>query len=112
MDIKLIIGFVASAIAGALLLVWVLVQVYSRVDNPAVKNPLHSLLKLIDTCADNMEIAQKRSMVIIAFQQALVWKRIVLPSFIIGIFIDGCVWLVRKVGVPDLHKAGEEEKQP
>ena len=104
MELKLIAAVVASAIAGALLLVWALVQVFNRASNPEVKKHLEALLLLLDTWADNMAIAQKRYEVVAALQAVLGWRRIFLPQVIIGLLVDFGVYLIRKVGVPDLHK--------
>lgn len=104
MDLQLITAVVASAIAGALLLVWALVQVFNRASNPEVKKHLEALFLLLDTWADNMAIAQKRYEVVAALQALLGWRRIFLPQVIVGLIVDLGVYLIRKVGVPDLHK--------
>lgn len=113
-DGKLIIGIGLGVIAGAVVLLWVIVQIYTRTDNPAVQEHLKPLLYLIDQAADNLEISQKRAQVIIAIQQALMWKRIILPMFVVGLVLDLLVKIIRKVGCPDLHqdKPNGEEAQP
>lgn len=114
MELKIIAGIGLGVVAGAVLLLWAIVQVYARTDNPAVQEHLRTLLYLIDQAADNMEISQKRAQVIIAIQQALMWKRIILPMFVVGLVLDMLVKIIRKVGCPDLHqdKTGREEAQP
>ena len=89
-------------------------QVYKRLDNPAVQDHLRPLLYLIDEAADNLEIAQKRAQVIMAIQQALAWKRVFLPGFMVGLLLDLLVKIVRKTGVPDLHQAeaNSDESMP
>ena len=114
MELKIIAVIAASAFAGAVALLWGVVQVYKRLDNPAVQDHLRPLLYLIDEAADNLEIAQKRAQVIMAIQQALAWKRVFLPGFMVGLFLDLLVKIVRKTGVPDLHtvEANKDESMP
>ena len=104
MDGKLIIGLGLGVIAGAMFLVWTLVQVYGRVDNPKVKDALSQLLYLLDEQCDHMEIPAKRVQVIVAIQALLGWRRLFLPSVVVGFVLDILVKALRKVGVPDLHQ--------
>jgi len=104
MDLKLITAVVASAIAGALLLVWAVIQVWMHTGNAVVKDHLGKLLYCLDLAADKLETASSRAQVIMAIQQALAWKRWIIPGFAVGLAVDLLVWVIRKIGCPDLHQ--------
>ena len=104
MDYKLIAAVGLGIIAGACLMIWVIVQVRDRIGNPTVKAALTALLYHLDEQCDNMEIPAKRAQAIIAIQQLLGWRRLFLPTVVVGFVLDMIVKIVRKIGVPDLHK--------
>ena len=108
MDYKLIAAVGLGIIAGAFLLILLIVQVRDRISNPSVKEHLTQLLYLLDEQCDNMEIPSKRAQAIVAIQQLLGWRRLFLPTVIVGFVLDMIVKIVRKTGVPDLH---QEDKQ-
>lgn len=108
MDYKLIAAVSLGVIAGAFLLIWAIVQVRDRISNPTVKDALTQLLFLLDEQCDNMEIPAKRAQAIVAIQQLLGWRRLFLPTVVVGFVLDLIVKIIRKTGVPDLH---QEEKQ-
>lgn len=114
MDGRLIIDIGLGVIAGAFLLIWAIVQVRDRIDNPAVKDALTQLLYLLDEQCDNMEIPAKRAQAIIAIQQLLGWRRLFLPTVVVGFVLDLIVKIMRKTGIPDLHQTqtNNEEAQP
>ena len=114
MDYKLIAAVGLGVIAGAFLLIWCIVQVRDRIGNPAVKDALTQLLYMLDEQCDNMEIPAKRAQAIIAIQQLLGWRRLFLPSIVVGFVLDLIVKIVRKTGVPDLHKTevNSDESMP
>ena len=104
LDVKIIGLAVASAIAGALFMVWVLVQVWVRTDNPAVKAYLHHVLYFLDEQCDNIDTPAKKTQAVMAIQALLGWKRVWIPMVLIGFALDLLVKLIRKTGIPDLHK--------
>ena len=104
MDYKLIAAIGLGIIAGASLLIWVIVQVQSRIENPTVKETLTQLLYLLDEQCDNMEVPAKRAQVIMGVQQLLGWRRLFLPTIVVGFVLDLIVKIIRKAGVPDLHQ--------
>ena len=104
MDYKLIAAIGLGIIAGASLLIWVIVQVQSRIENPTVKETLTQLLYLLDEQCDNMEVPAKRAQVIMGVQQLLGWRRLFLPTIVVGFVLDLIVRIIRKAGVPDLHQ--------
>ena len=114
MDYKLIVAVGLGVIAGASLLIWVIVQVQARIENPTVKETLTQLLYLLDEQCDNLEIPAKRAQVIMAIQQLLGWRRLFLPTVVVGFVLDLIVKIVRKTGVPDLHtvEANKDESMP
>ena len=114
MDYKIIASIGLGAIAGAALLIWIIVQVQARIENPTVKETLTQLLYLLDEQCDNMEIPAKRAQVIMGVQQLLGWRRLFLPAIVVGFVLDFIVKIIRKTGVPDLHRvdAKSEEAQP
>lgn len=114
MDYKIIAAIGLGVIAGAALLIWIIVQVQARIENPTVKETLTQLLFLLDEQCDNMEIPAKRAQVIMGVQQLLGWRRLFLPAIVVGFVLDLIVRIIRKTGVPDLHRADvkTEESQP
>ena len=104
MDYKLIAAIGLGIIAGASLLIWVIVQVQARIENPTVKETLTQLLYLLDEQCDNMEVPAKRAQVIMGVQQLLGWRRLFLPTIVVGFVLDLIVKIIRKAGVPDLHQ--------
>lgn len=114
MDYKLILFLSLGVIAGVFLLVWALARIYSYSGDGLVKKQLGKLLYCMDMAADKLEILSSRAQVIMAIQQALAWKKIIIPGFVVGLLVDLFVWLVRKAGCPDLHqdKPKDEEGQP
>ena len=104
MDYKLIAAVGLGIVAGAFLLIWMIVQVRDRIGTPAVKTALTQLLYHIDEQCDNMEIPAKRAQVIMAVQQLLGWRRLFLPTVVVGFVLDMIVKIMRKTGIPDLHK--------
>ena len=109
MDYKLIAAIGLGIIAGASLLIWVIVQVQSRIENPTVKETLTQLLYLLDEQCDNMEVPAKRAQVIMGVQQLLGWRRLFLPTIVVGFVLDLIVKIIRKAGVPDLHQEDKNE---
>ena len=109
MDYKLITAIGSGIIAGACLMIWILVQVRDRISNPAVKEHLTQLLFLLDEQCDNMEIPAKRAQAILAIQQLLGWRRLFLPTVVVGFVLDLIVKIMRKTGIPDLHQEDKNE---
>lgn len=104
MELKIITVIAASAIAGALFLVWTIVQVWQRTGDPSVKENLAQLLYFLDEQCDNIEIPNKRTQAVMAIQALLGWKRVWIPMVLIGLSLDLLVKLIRRTGIPDLHK--------
>lgn len=94
----------ASALAGALFLVWAIVQVWRHTGDPSVKEHLAHMLYFLDEQCDNLEIPTKRTQAVMAVQALLGWKRIWIPMVLIGFALDLLVKLLRRTGIPDLHK--------
>lgn len=97
-----------GVILGTLFLIWSIVQVWARIENPKVKSNIEALLYQLDEQCDNMEIPAKRAQAILTLQQLLGWRRLFLPAVIIGAILDLLVRAVRKIGIPDLHKEAAE----
>ena len=108
MDYKIVAAIGLGVIAGAALLIWIIVQVQARIENQTVKENLTQLLYLLDEQCDHMEIPTKRAQVIMGVQQLLGWRRLFLPAIVVGFALDIIVKIIRKTGIPDLH---QEDKQ-
>ena len=104
MDYKIIAAIGLGIIAGASILIWIIVQVQARIENPTVKETLTQLLYLLDEQCDHMEVPAKRAQVIMGVQQLLGWRRLFLPTIVVGFVLDLIVRIIRKTGVPDLHQ--------
>ena len=110
MDYKLVAAIGLGIIAGASLLIWIIVQVQARIENPTVKETLTQLLYLLDEQCDHMGIPAKRAQVIMGIQQLLGWRRLFLPAFVVGFALDLIVKIIRKTGVPDLHQEAKQNE--
>ena len=104
MNYYLIGGISGGIFAGVLLAIWCVKTVYAKISEGKIKEHLHQLLFIVDEQCDNMEIPVKRSQAIVAIQSVLGWRRIFLPSVVIGFILDIFVKIIRGLGVPDLHK--------
>lgn len=104
----------AIVFAAFNLLVLLVLMAYVRANglpDGAIKQRLDKIVFEIDKTCDNLESPAKRSLAIIQLQQVLGWKRIFLPTAVIGWMIDAEIAVIRKMqqvtGIPDLHK-GED----
>lgn len=104
MEMKLLAAIFGGVVAGFILLIWLVIQAWKQIDNPKVKTHLEQMLYIVDEQCDNLEIPAKRIQTIMAIQQLMGWKRIFLPTVIVGFILDVVVKTVRKIGVPDLHQ--------
>lgn len=112
MDYKLIAAVGLGIIAGAFLLILLIVQVRDRISNPSVKEHLTQLLFLLDEQCDNLEIPAKRAQAVLAIQQLLGWRRLFLPTVVVGFVLDLIVKIIRRTGLPDLHQEVQDENMP
>lgn len=84
-------------------------QVRDRIDSPAVKAALTQLLYLLDEQCDNMEVPAKRAQAVLAIQQLLGWRRLFLPTVVVGFVLDLIVKIIRRTGLPDLHQEVKQD---
>jgi hypothetical protein len=110
MDYKLIAAVGLGIIAGAFLLILLIVQVRDRISNPSVKEHLTQLLFLLDEQCDNLEIPAKRAQAVLAIQQLLGWRRLFLPTVVVGFVLDLIVKIIRRTGLPDLHQEVKQDE--
>jgi hypothetical protein len=110
-DGRLILGLATGLLGGIVFAIWAVTQLYAHIDNPKVKKHLEWLLYCVDEECDDLEIPAKRALAIMAVQQLLGWKRLFLPTVVVGFVIDLIVKIVRKIGVPDLHQEAPAEKE-
>ena len=101
MEYRVLAGILTGMLSGLLLAVWVLVQLRQKVSDPS---RIDVILCWLDEKLDEFENPAKRMQVIIAAQSLLGWRRIFLPAFIVGLVLDIVAALLRKTGIPDLHK--------
>lgn len=101
-------------IVAAFFLVWVAILIYNRAENPEIKARVAALLYMLDKQCDSLEVPAIRTQVILGLQQLLGWKRIFLPTLVVGFVLDIMVLIVRRMGCPDLHKreVGQDENLP
>lgn len=101
--------FVIGAVIGAFVLLNIvaaaLFVVYGKVkDDSQLKRSIHAIIYQIDQAADHLSDPLKRAQAIMQVQQLLAWRRIFLPSPVIGYVIDAEVYLIHKMGCPNLHE--------
>jgi len=84
---------------------------YAKVPDGRLKAFLRKIIYELDRAADNMENADKKKAALQKLNDFLGWRRILVPSFLIGWLIDAEVAAIRKMqaatDTPDLHKEGE-----
>jgi hypothetical protein len=90
----------------------ILFLLYAALPNSGLKKALHKIIYELDRAADNMSNKEKRNTAINVIRDTLGWKRILIPTSLIGVIIDAEVAAIRYMqeltNTPDLHK--EEEK--
>lgn len=88
------------------LLAGILFVVYgSMKEDTPLKRKIHAVIYQIDKSKDHMEDPQKRAKAIMQIGQILAWRRIFIPSPIIGYVVDFEVYLLHKLGCPNLHES-------
>ena len=93
-----------GVLVAALLFVWVLSIIYRNRKDEAVNNWLYHILYAVDSGCDDLELPGKKRQAVQAVMDVLGWRRVVVPPVLVDWGLSMLVWLVRKTGVPDLHK--------
>lgn len=97
------IGIVAVNIVAMLLFI-----LFAKLPDSKLKASIRAIIFELDKFADNMENSQKRSEAIRQINDILGWRRILIPSVLIGWIIDAEVAAIRKMqqstNTPNLHE--------
>lgn len=100
----LIVGVLGGAFLLLNVAAAILFYIYgSQKEDTPLKRKIHAVIYQIDQAADHLSDPLKRAQAIMQVQQLLAWRRIFLPSPVIGYVIDTEVYLIHKLGCPNLH---------
>jgi hypothetical protein len=108
------VGLMIIATIGlANLIAMIMFLIYAKSPEGKIKVFSQSVILELDKFADGMENSKKRSIAIQRINDFLGWKRLIIPSSLIGLIIDLEVSAIRKMqkatNTPDLH-IDEEDK--
>lgn len=92
-------------------IIYILMRLFLKVDDGIIKQKLHDIIYKIDEFADKMENDEKQVIAIKRIEKLLGWRKIIIPSFLIGFIINVEVTTIRKLqtstNTPNLHKEGD-----
>ena len=98
----------AGVILAANLLAMGLFVMYARLPESRLKESIKDIIFELDRFADSMENAEKRRTAIQQINDVLGWRKIIIPSALIGWIIDTEVAAIRKMqkatNTPNLHE--------
>lgn len=103
--------WVAGALLAVNILAMVLFVLFAKLPHGWFKLMLQEVIYHVDAVADHLENKEKRERAIRGINDILGWRRILIPTVLIGWIIDAEVAAIRKMqratDCPDLHKEGE-----
>lgn len=104
----------AGVLLAANLLAMGLFVLFVKLPDGKFRDFIRDIIFELDKFADNMENAEKRRTAIQQINDVLGWRRLVIPSALIGWVIDAEVATIRKMqqatNTPNLHE-GENENE-
>lgn len=107
-----IFKWAAGVILAANVLAMVLFVLFAKLPNGKLREEIRGAIFILDKFADCMENDVKRAKAIQQVNDVLGWRRILIPTVLIGWVIDAEVAVIRRMqqatNTPNLH---EEEKQ-
>lgn len=86
---------------------WVCCILYNKKKLPIIQDHLYTLLYKVDEECDDLSKPLRKQQVVMILRDLLGWQRVFVPPGVVSFFLTCFIWVVRKLGVPDLHK--EEE---
>lgn len=100
--------WLGGALLAANVLAMVLFVLFSKLPDSRLKESIRSIIFELDKFADSMENAEKRRIAIQQINDILGWRKILVPSALIGWIIDAEVAAIRKMqnstDTPNLHE--------
>ncbi|WP_425059317.1 hypothetical protein SCACP_40000 [Sporomusa carbonis] len=103
--------WVAGGLLAANLLAMTLFVLFAKLPESKLKEAIRSIIFELDKFADEMENSQKRATAIQKISDILGWRKILIPSALIGLIVDTEVAAIRKMqqatDAPDLHQDKE-----
>lgn len=98
----------AGAILAANVLAIGLFVIYAKLPESKTKEAIQNIIFELDRFADDMENADKRRVAIQQINEVLGWRRLIIPSALIGWIIDTEVAAIHKMqnatNTPNLHE--------
>lgn len=103
-----IVYVAASILLAANVLAMGLFILFAKLRDGRLKESIRSIIFELDRFADRMENTEKRSAAIQQINDVLGWRKIIIPSALIGWIIDTEVAAIRKMqkstNTPNLHE--------
>lgn len=103
-----IVLWAVGIILAADFIAMLLFVLYAKLPDSRLKRQIMLIIYELDRFADSMSNEQKRSRAISDIGGILGWRRILIPSVLIGLIIDMQVAAIRKMQkatkTPDLHR--------
>lgn len=108
-----VIAVAAGVVLAANVLAIALFILFSKLPESRLKESIRSIILELDRICDNMENPEKRRLAIQQINDVLGWRRILIPSALIGWIIDAEVATIRRMqqatDTPDLHTEEDEQ---
>lgn len=96
-----------GALLAANILAMILFVLFSKLPESSLKESIRSIIFELDKFADSMENSEKRRLAVQQINDILGWRKILIPSALIGWIIDAEVAAIRKMqkktDTPNLH---------
>lgn len=100
--------WLGGALLAANILAMALFVLFSKLPDSRLKESIRSIIFELDKFADSMENTEKRRIAIQRINEILGWRKILVPSALIGWIIDAEVAAIRKMqkstDTPNLHE--------
>lgn len=92
-----IIAWIGGLIIAANALAMILFVLFSKLPESSLKENIRNIILELDKFADNMENTEKRSIAVHKISEILGWRKLFIPSALIGWIIDLEVAAIRKM---------------
>jgi hypothetical protein len=108
-----VIAVAAGVVLAANVLAMALFILFSKLPESRLKENIRSIIFELDRICDNMENPEKRRLAIQQINDILGWRKILIPSALIGWIIDMEVAAIRRMqkatDTPNLHGEGDSK---
>jgi len=95
-----------GSILGVNLLLWVIFIMYAKFGS--LRPHLQAIIGWVDNYCDDYEDPEKRKVAVANINELLGWRKIFIPTFLIGWAVDAEVYYLHKI-CPDVHTAAIQQ---